>query len=94
MRFLELFEDNKPLGKNSLKFAKTFTISLSHDSVTEVGHKEDYFTVGQILREHGQEIRDFENPKAALAAVRHLCKKNAKDQGYNPKPEAIDTESP
>ena len=61
---------------------------------TEVGSKEDYFPAGKILNEHGCSWKDFKEPEEALARVRHLCAKNQKEHGYEPKAEAIDDEYP
>ena len=61
---------------------------------TEVGSKEDYFPAGKILNEHGCSWKDFKDPEEALARVRHLCARNQKEHGYEPKDEVIDDEYP
>ena len=90
IRFLDLFQDSKNLGKDSLKFIKTFSIGVQHNDVTEVGTQEDYFSMGQILAEYGQSIKDFASEGDALEAVRHLCAKNAEEHQYEAKPEKLD----
>ena len=87
---MDLFQDNKNLGKDSLKFAKTFSIGVQHNDVTTVGTKEDYFPMGQILAQYGQSIKDFASEGEALEAVRHLCAKNREEHQYEEKPEKLD----
>ena len=83
-RFLSLFEDNKGKGnKDSLKFAKGFTVKVQIDNETSVGTKEDMFPMGMILEHYGQRVGDFESMEKATEAVRHLCKKNASSHGYD-----------
>ena len=90
IRFSDLFQDNKNLGKDALKFVKTFSIGVQHNDVTTVGTKEDYFPMGQILAQHGQSIKDFASEGDALEAVRHLCAKNREEHQYEEKPEKLD----
>ena len=90
IRFLDLFQDNKNLGKDALKFAKTFSIGVQHNDVTTVGTKEDYFPMDQILAGYGQRLKDFTNESDALDAVRHLCAKNRAEHHYEEKPEMLD----
>ena len=92
--FLDLFQDNKNLGKDSLKFVKTFSIGVQHNDVTTVGTKEDYFPMGQILAAYGQSIKDFPSEGDALEAVRHLCAKNREEHFYEEKPERLDEKYP
>ena len=94
MRFLDLFQDNKSLGKDALKFAKTFQMSVDHNDVTTVGTKEDYFSMGTILAEYGQGIKDFSNIQEALSAVRHLCALNRAAHEYEEKSEHLDETFP
>ena len=90
IRFLDLFQDSKSLGKDALKFAKTFSIGVKHNDVTTVGTREDYFRVGMILAEYGQSIKDFGSENDALEAVRHLCAKNRAEHHYEEKPGPLD----
>ena len=94
IRFLELFQDNKLLGKDSLKFAKTFNMSVEHNDVTTMGTQEDFFPVGKILESYGQTLRDFTSIEDALTAVRHLCVKNREEHQYDEKPEYVDDKFP
>jgi len=91
---LDLFQDNKNTGKDSLKFAKTFAISLDHNDITSVGTKEDWYPMGHILKEFGQSVQDFKSMDEALAAVRHLCAQNREEHGYEEKPESLDAKFP
>ena len=94
IRFLDLFQDNKLLGKDSLKFAKTFSMSVEHNDVTTMGTQEDFFLVGKILEYYGQTLRDFTSIEDALTAVRHLCVKNREEHQYDEKPEYVDDKFP
>ncbi len=94
IRFLDLFQDNKSLGKDALKFAKNFQISVDHSDTTSVGTKEDWFPMGHILKEFGQSVQDFKTMDDALAAVRHLCAQNRSEHGYEEKPEFLDEKFP
>ena len=85
-----MFQDNKGLGKDALKFAKTFAVTVDHKDRTQCGTMEDWYSMGHILGEHGQRVTDFKSVEDALAAVRHLCAKNAEEHGYAPKPECLD----
>ena len=94
IRFLDLFQDNKLLGKDSLKFAKTFNMSVEHNDVTTMGTQEDFFPVGKILEHYGQTLKDFTDIEEALTAVRHLCVKNREEHQYDEKPEYVDDKFP
>ncbi len=94
IRFLDLFQDNKLMGKDSLKFAKVFEVKLDHVDTTTIGSKEDYFPMGDILQKHGSKLSDFKTPQDALEAVRHLCAKNREQHGYEEKPEKVDEKFP
>ena len=94
IRFLDLFQDNKALGKDALKFAKNFQMSVDHNDVTTVGTKEDFFPMGVILGAYGQGIKDFSTIKEALAATRHLCTLNMAEHGYEEKTEHLDEQFP
>ena len=90
LRFLSLFEDSKDKGKDALKFAATFTIMVRHEDTVSVGRSEDYFPIGKILAHHGQSVSDFKTVKDAIKAVRHLCKLNKAEFGFEEKPEGLD----
>ena len=94
IRFLDLFQDNKTLGRDALKFAKDFQMSVTHNDLTTVGTKEDFFPIGQILGLYGQSIKDFKSTDEALDAVRHLCALNREEHGYDEKPEQVDAKFP
>ena len=89
-----MFQDNKSLGKDALKFAKSFGMSVEHTDDTLVGHKEDYFPMGKILETFGMGLKDFKTNEDALEAVRHLCEENKKEHGYEEKPELLDPKFP
>ena len=93
-RFLDLFQDSKSLGKDALKFVKTFAMSVSHTDSTTVGTKEDFWPMGKILEHYGQSLKDYPNTDDALAAVRHLCALNREEHGYSEKPEQLDDKFP
>ena len=84
------------MGKDALKFAKTFHVKVNHEDTTEVGTKEDYYPMGYILSQHGQSVQDYKDVEGALVAVRHLCTKNQEEHGYAPedKPEIVDEQFP
>ena len=94
IRFLDCFQDNKHVGKDALKFAKTFNMSVDHNDVTTMGTQEDFFPVGKILEHYGQTLRDFPSIEDALTAVRHLCAKNREEHQYDEKPELLDDKFP
>ena len=94
MRFLDLFQDNKHLGKDSLKFAKEFNMAVDHDDTTKVGTVEDWYPMGEILKWFGQSLNDFASVNDAMIAVRHLCAQNQALHGYEDKPESIDEKFP
>ena len=93
-RFLDLFQDNKNLGKDALKFVKSFSMDVSHTDSTTVGTKEDFYPIGQILGFYGQSLKDHPSTDEALAAVRHLCALNREEHGYSEKPEQLDAKFP
>ena len=94
IRFLDLFQDNKGLGKDALKFVKTFKLAVDHTDTTAFGSNEDWYPMGKILHHFGQSVSDFTTMDECLAAVRHLCAENRRQQGYEEKPEAIDEKFP
>ncbi len=94
IRFLSLFQDNKSLGRDALKFAKTFSMSVDHDDTTSVGTREDWYPMGIILKEFGHSVKDFDSVDDALNAVRYLCAQNKAEHGYEDKPESIDARFP
>ena len=94
LRFLAMFQDSKHLGKDQLKFAKTFNTSIVHTERTMIGTQEDYMAAGHILQSFGQSFSDFESDEKALDAVRHLCRLNQAEHGYEEKQENIDTAYP
>ena len=81
IRFLDLFQDNKSLGRDN-------------NDVTTVGTREDYFPMDQILAGYGQTLKDFTNESDALEAVRHLCAQNRAEHHYEEKPEMLDEKYP
>ena len=52
------------------------------------------FSMGQILAECGQSLKDSTNECDALEAVRHLCAKNRAEHHYEEKPEMLDKKYP
>ena len=90
MRFLQIFQENKHLGRDALKFTKTFSVSVVHDDVTKIATKEDWFPMGTILGHYGSKVPDYKDMEAALTAVRHLCAKHQQEHGYEPKQEDIE----
>ena len=94
MRFLTMFQDNKTLGKDALKFAKHFKVSIKTSDTATVGAEENWYTAGTILERHGQRVGDFPGIDAALNAVRHLCKQNQALNGYDDKDEQKDDDYP
>ena len=94
IRFLDLFQDTKNLGKDALKFGETFVMGVKHNDVTTVGTRENYFPMDQILAGYGQRLKDFTNESDALEAVRHLCAKNRAEHHYEEKPEMLDEKYP
>ena len=87
MRFLDLSQDNKNCGKDSLKFMKTFGMSVDHSDVTTVGTKEDYYPLGSIFEAYGKRLQDFGRTEEASVAVRHLCSVNRTEHSYEERPE-------
>ena len=82
------------MGKDSIKFAKTFQVSLTHTDTCTVGSVEDYYPMGTILEKFGYSVQDFETVDKAMAAVRHLCEKNREEHGYGVKAEILDEKFP
>ena len=93
-RFLELFEANKALGKDGLKFMKEFQMKVSCDTATTIAYNEDYFPMGEILDKFGKRMAEFPTVDAALKAVRHLCDVNQTEYEYEKKAEMIDEKFP
>ena len=82
-RFVKQFaEGGAGQGKDCLKFAQTFNMSLIHEDKTTVQQNEDYFTVGQILEYEGQSMSSFPDKGLAVADVQYLVAKNAKLHGW------------
>ena len=95
IRFLQLFQDNKELGKfANTFFAKTFSMELTNEHTIQIETKEDYYPIGVILKHFGQSVSDFKTMDECMAAVRHLCAENRKFQGGDEKPEIIDAKYP
>ena len=90
-----MFQDNKNQGKDALKFAKTFKLSIKHLDNTKIGHQSDWYPLGIILERNGKRLSDYDNniPEAIKAAT-YLSKKNAKDTGYEFKEPVLDDEYP
>lgn len=76
LRFLDLFQDSRCLGKDALKFAKSFQIAVGHQDNTTVDTKEDWFPMGDILKLFGSNANDYKDVGEALSATRHLCALN------------------
>ena len=89
-----MFQDNKSLGKDALKFAKSFKMGVEHTDDTAVGNKEDWYPMGKILEAFGMGFKDFKTNEEALEAVRHLCAQNRKEHGYDVKQELLDETYP
>jgi hypothetical protein len=89
-----LFQDNKGSGKDALKFAKDFQLTINHTDTTTVGPKEDFYPAGAILKEFGHSFADFKDADEALAAVKHLCDQNKAEHGYEEKTPYIDDKFP
>ena len=90
-RFLNFFSQDKHLGKDSLKFAKSFEVSVAHCDTTTVGGVEDVYPMNVILEKcGGRKVHEYPSVEEALTHVRHLCAINQKDYGYEAKDEAID----
>ena len=92
-RFLAAFQDNKGLGKESLKFTKSFNMGIEHEDIIRVGTNEDMFLASDILAKAGTPWDTFPDAPAAIAAVRHLAKKNAVEHGHDVQ-EDVDEEYP
>jgi len=94
-RFLSAFETNG--GKaGALKYLSTFTMTVTHTDLVEVGSTSDYRSVGQILNLHGMGFKDYPNIKEAVEGVEYLVKKNRDqfDWCEETSPPAIDNERP
>ena len=78
-RFIKQFADGgSGTGKDSLKFAQSFAMSLAHEDKTVVEQTEDYLSVGQILQFEGQSLGNFPSMAMALEDCKYLVKKNAR----------------
>jgi hypothetical protein len=94
-RFLAFFKNDKHLGKDALKFHKTFEVKVNHQDVTMVGCLEDMFPINTILtRCGGRKVHEYASVDEAITHVRHLCAINQRDYGYEAKEEAIDEKYP
>ncbi len=93
-RFLELFQADKGLGKDALKFVKEFHMTVSCDTATTIAFNEDYYSMGEILDKFGKRMSEFPSVDDALTAVRHLCAINQAEYEYEKKAERIDEEFP
>jgi hypothetical protein len=90
-RFLSFFNNDKHLGKDALKFHKTFELKVNHKDTTTVGAIEDMFPINTILTKcGGRKVHEYPSVEEAITHVRHLCAINRKDYGYAAKEEAID----
>ena len=90
-RFLNLFNNDKHLGKDALKFHKSFEVSVKHRDETSVGCVEDMFPMNTILEKcGGRRVHEYLNVDEAITHVRHLCAINQRDYGYEAKEEKID----
>ena len=76
-RFLELFDLNKGSGKDALKFAKSFQISVEHQDVTTIGQNSNTLTIARVLELGGLPYSSFPDPEEAKKCAVHMCKKNA-----------------
>ena len=94
-RFLNFFNNDKNLGKDALKFAKCFEVSVTQSDTTTVGGVEDMYPMNVILEKcGGRKVHEYPSVEEALTHVRHLCAINQKDYGYEAKDEAIDEAFP
>ena len=82
------------MGKDALKFAKNFQVSIDNNDTTTVGTSEDWYPLGVILQSYGKSVKDYPSTDDALAAVRHLCEQNRAEHGYEEKPEQLDEKFP
>ena len=90
-RFLTFFKNDKHLGKDGLKFHKTFEVSVQHRDVTSVGCVEDMFPMNTILKTcGGRQVHEYPSVDHAITHVRHLCAINQREYGYEAKEEKID----
>ena len=85
LRFLAAFQDNKHLGKDALKFAKTFNMGVKHEEKVKIGSREDMYTASYILTELGMPWAQWGSAQEALDAVKHLQTENARIHGYEKK---------
>ena len=94
-RFLNFFNNDKHLGKDALKFHKSFEVTVKHADVTSVGGVEDMYPMNTILEKcGGRRVHEYPIVEEAMAHVRHLCAINQRDYGYAAKEEAIDEAYP
>ena len=90
-RFLNFFNNDKHLGKDALKFHKSFEVTVKHADVTSVGGVEDMYPMNVILEKcGGRKVHEYPSVDHAITHVRHLCAINQRDYGYEAKEEAID----
>ena len=78
-----MFDMNKNMGKDSLKFHRQFTMSLEHREGSQVKKNECQRTFASILELNGMKWGSFPEAEQAIKCVEHICKKNAQKQGYN-----------
>ena len=94
-RFLNLFNNDKHLGKDGLKFHKSFEVSVKHRDETSVGGVEDMYPMNTILEKcGGRRVHEYTSVEEAFTHVRHLCAVNQKEYGYAIKEEFIDKDFP
>ena len=77
-----MFDQNKNMGKDSLKFHRQFTISLEHREASQLKKNECQRTFAQILELNGMKWESFPGPEEAIKCVDHICKKNAEKHCY------------
>ena len=60
-----MFDQNKNMGKDSLKFHRQFTISLEHREASQLKKNECQRTFAQILELNGMKWESFPGPYRA-----------------------------
>ena len=91
-KFLMDFETNgRGKGKQSLKFAASYEHTLTHDNTVEVGTKEDFLTMAQILELNGLRWHDFKDPNEAKGIAMSIIEGNKKEYGNDKPPIVHDT---
>ena len=94
-RFLNFFNNDKHLGKDALKFHKSFEVTVKHADVTSVGGVEDMYPMNTILeRCGGRKVHEYPSVGDAMTHVKHLCTINQQDWGYAAKDPLIDENFP